>query len=168
MVTVIKHILDKYFKNNLNPTLKDCKDYVESIDKNEFLKYASSSYVKQFVKEKENNNIDITLPTNKICRTKLYENKNYEIILISWLPGAKSHIHNHSDNGCLYRVIDGTLIEEQYHPETLELIKLQNILPNDVDYIDNTTSYHRMINQDKTMAYSLHIYSPPNFDMTIY
>ena len=52
MVTIIKHILDKYFKNNLNPTLKDCKDYVESIDKNEFLKYASSSYVKQFVKEK--------------------------------------------------------------------------------------------------------------------
>ena len=36
MVTIIKHILDKYFKNNLNPTLKDCKDYVESIDKNEF------------------------------------------------------------------------------------------------------------------------------------
>ena len=120
MVTIIKHILDKYFKNNLNPTLKDCKDYVESIDKNEFLKYASSSYVKQFVKEKENNNIDITLPTNKICRTKLYKNKNYEIILISWLPGAKSHIHNHSDNGCLYRLIHGTLIEEQYHTETLE------------------------------------------------
>jgi hypothetical protein len=168
MVSIIKNILYKYFKNNKNPSLKYCKEYIEYIDPNELYKYTNQSYIKHFIKDKKDSKIDLTQPINKICRTKLYENKNYEIILISWLPGAESHIHNHSDNGCIYRLIDGTLIEEQYHPETLELIKLQNVLPNDVGYIDNETSYHRMINPDNQMAYSIHIYSPPNFNMTIY
>ena len=53
-------------------------------------------------------------------------------------------------------------------PKTIELTNLITLLPNDIGYIDNTICYHKIYNPEPFQAYSLHIYSPPNFNMSIY
>lgn len=104
----------------------------------------------------------------KISRTKLFENDYYEIILIGWEPNAKSTIHNHSNNGCLFFLIQGDLVEEVYDKKNIELISISNILKNEFSYIDDTIGYHRMKNSNNTYSFSIHIYSPPNFVMNTF
>ena len=38
----------------------------------------------------------------------------------------------------------------------------------DVSYIDDTLGIHQIFNYFNKTAYSLHIYSPPNFEAKIY
>ena len=100
----------------------------------------------------------------KFIKTKLYENKNYEIALMTWGPKIKSPIHNHSQNGCIYKIINGVLIEECFDTSSLNLINIGTLIPNDIGYIDNSIAYHRIINDELQFAHSIHVYSPPNFD----
>jgi predicted metal-dependent enzyme (double-stranded beta helix superfamily) len=169
MVSRLITLLDTHFlkskSNKLEFNLKECQSYVNQISHFEFLDYIRKSNLK-----KTNDVIveDVKTEIKKINRTKLHETKDYEIILISWAPGAKSHIHNHPVNGCIYKILDGILIEETYDPKTIELTNLITLLPNDIGYIDNTICYHKIYNPEPFQAYSLHIYSPPNFNMSIY
>ena len=168
MVSRLIKLLDTHFlktsKNMIN--LKECQSYVQQISHFDFLEYIRKQNI-----QKNNENViaeDVKTEINKINRTKLHETPNYELILISWAPGAKSHIHNHPENGCIYKVLQGILIEETYEPNTIELTNLITLLPNDIGYIDNTICYHKIYNPEHLPAYSLHIYSPPNFNMSIY
>lgn len=102
----------------------------------------------------------------RISRTKLFENNDYEIVLIGWEPGAKSTIHNHASRGCIYFSILGDLVEERYNTETLDLMQTENLLLNDVEYIDNNLAYHKIKNTSNQYSFSLHIYSPTNFIST--
>ena len=169
MVSRLITFLDTHFlkskSNSLKLNLKECQSYLHQISHFEFLDYIRKSNLKKtndFIVE------DVKTEIKKMNRTKLHETPNYELILISWAPGAKSHIHNHPENGCIYKVLDGILIEETYDPKTIELTNLITLLPNDMGYIDNTICYHKMYNPEPFTAYSLHIYSPPNFNMSIY
>jgi hypothetical protein len=168
MVSRLITLLDKHFLKEVKNTisLKECKSYVQQISHFEFLDYIR----KQKIKKNEDTVLveDVKTEIKKINRTKLHETPNYELVLISWAPGAKSHIHNHPENGCIYKVLEGILIEETYDPKTIELTNLITLLPNDIGYIDNTICYHKIYNPEPFQAYSLHIYSPPNFNMSIY
>ena len=170
MVSRLITLLDNHFlklkSNSLDFNLKECQSYVQEISHFDFL-----DYIRKLNLKKTNENViveDVKNEIKKINRTKLHETPNYELVLISWTPGAKSHIHNHPKNGCIYKVLKGILIEETYDPKTIELNTLITLLPNDIGYIDNTICYHKIYNPEPYMAYSLHIYSPPNFNMSIF
>lgn len=172
MVSRLIKLLDTHFlkskSNNLEFNLKECQSYVNQISHFEFLDYIRKQNIQKNIQKNNEVIEDTTLEIKKINRTKLHETLNYEIILISWAPGAKSHIHNHPVNGCIYKILDGILIEETYDPKTIELTNLITLLPNDIGYIDNTICYHKIYNPEPFTSYSLHIYSPPNFNMSIY
>ena len=87
------------------------------------------------------------------------------------MPGSESKIHNHASNGCLFKLLDGNLKENLYHTNTLDLIKTnyyvnQNNLYDTTQFINNNY-YHKMFNISNYNAYSLHIYSPVDYDMNI-
>ena len=42
-------------------------------------------------------------------------NELFEIIIISWNYNQKSPIHNHPENGCLMKILKGSLTEEKYN-----------------------------------------------------
>ena len=105
----------------------------------------------------QNNNIK-----TDYIRNKVYSNKYFEIILISWGPNSKSKIHDHSKNGCAFKVLQGELVEYLYNKK-LDLINNKNYLKNDISYIDNNIGYHKIINNTKNIVHSIHIYSPPNY-----
>ena len=89
----------------------------------------------------------------------------YEIYLIIWDYNSKTPIHDHADNGCWLKVLDGKIHEKKYS-DTLNLL-YDNVYENgDISYMNNNVGFHSIINSDK-ISYTLHVYSPPNHK-TIY
>ena len=84
-----------------------------------------------------------------------------DIYIITWKNYQASRIHNHSANGCLYKILEGRLMEEQYD-RNLEFIGFKNLFEKNIGYIDNHMQYHKMINYTDEISVSLHIYSPPD------
>tara|TARA_Y200000002_G_C22581575_1_gene621105 strand:+ start:322 stop:801 length:480 start_codon:yes stop_codon:yes gene_type:complete len=98
----------------------------------------------------------------------IYRNMDFEIFLVCWLPLQKTKIHNHSENGCLIRILEGEMNEIIYEPKNKEIITTNNMYQNDIQYIDDKIGVHKMINTSDKNCISLHIYSPPNFKATFF
>lgn len=100
-------------------------------------------------------------------RNKIYENEKYELILIKWKPNSESLIHDHPSNGCLLKVIEGSLKETLYDQQINK--KKETIFnKEEVNYIDNKMGYHKITNLNNDYSYSLHLYSPPNHEIKIF
>lgn len=83
----------------------------------------------------------------------IYRNDIYEIFLISWNKDSKTKFHNHPKNGCLLKILEGTLIESYSISSNITELN-----PNDISHI-NHNMYHSITSINN--SYSLHIYSPP-------
>lgn len=96
---------------------------------------------------------------NKI-RLDYYSNNKIELYIICWKPGQTSPIHDHSENGCIMKVLTGSLKETLY---TYNLIPQNETIINKdyVSFIDNHVGLHKIEALDYSV--SLHIYSPPNY-----
>ena len=92
-----------------------------------------------------------------------FSNDTFEIILIVWTPNSITPIHNHPIKGCCLKMLEGELTETTYYSHTLEKSNESLIKPPCVSYIDNKWFYHKIENRSNKFAYSLHLYSPPNF-----
>ena len=95
----------------------------------------------------------------------VYRNNLIDIFVITWSANESSKIHSHPENGCLMKILYGSLTEEKYDDD-LRLIQTNLFNLNSVSYIEGNKILHKIINQNK-ISVSLHIYSPPNF-RTIY
>ena len=95
-------------------------------------------------------------------RTKIYSNSNFDLFLINWSKHSKSKIHDHSKEGCVFKVLDGELCEKIYQPNTLKQTQTKSFKRNDISYINDNIGYHSIENNTNNNAYSLHIYIPSN------
>jgi cysteine dioxygenase len=109
--------------------------------------------------------------TQSYQKTLLFRNEQFEIYQINWLKNAETTIHQHPKNGCIMKIIQGSLHEKlykamTYHIEEKEMTnkyEIKNTIynTNDVSYIDDTLGLHKIIAIENSI--SLHIYSPPKF-----
>ena len=97
---------------------------------------------------------------NEFQKNLVHRDLDFEIFLINWPIDYQSKIHNHSENGCLLKVLKGNLLENIYHPN-LELLDSKKRYTNQISYLDDSIGYHSVQNIDKTNSVSMHIYSPP-------
>ena len=104
----------------------------------------------------------------KYKKNLIYRNKDYELFLICWKPGQISKIHNHSDNGCVFKVLEGTMTEFKYDIKNIKLLEEKKYDFNNVGYIDNEMAFHKFGNLDSNQSISLHLYSPPEKTMKIF
>lgn len=126
--------------------------------------------IKKNVHEYINNDINNFCYSKAIFNLKKYNkiklmefsNDKFEIVLICWDEKSETLIHDHPNNGCVLYLIDGVLEEELYN-KSLKLIKKSVYMPKNVSYMDNSKGYHKIKCQKK--AISLHIYSPPNYEI---
>ena len=94
------------------------------------------------------------------CRNRIYKNDLFEIVLITWRPGDCSKLHSHPENGCIMKLLKGTLYET--------IVSNQNKTINnqyhtkDVSYIDDKKGRHIISNLSDKLSVSLHLYSPPS------
>jgi cysteine dioxygenase len=106
-------------------------------------------------------NNNITFKKNDYNKSILFRDAKYEIVLICWDSCCQTKIHNHPKNGCIMKILKGTLIEECFNEKNLN-IKCNTYNENDVSYIHDDLYLHKIINSNQK-SISLHIYSPPNF-----
>ena len=74
----------------------------------------------------------INLQQKKYTKETLLKTDKVEIRLLSWYPGSFSRIHDHSHNGCYMKILDGFLEEYKYRPKTLNLIKKNTYMKNNI------------------------------------
>ena len=93
-------------------------------------------------------------------KTLITQNDFFELYLISWLPNNSSLVHNHQDNGCVFKVLEGQLKEDIFLEDQKTIVTSRNILKNQTSYIDNQIGYHQIKNSNNYFCYSLHLYPP--------
>ena len=95
---------------------------------------------------------------DKYNKIYVYDEIEYEMVLICWKKGQKSNIHCHPEKGCLMKILQGQLVEIRYDNDFVK----ENILSaNCMSYIEGKNGLHSVDAIDNTV--SLHIYSPPHF-----
>jgi inositol oxygenase len=148
MTKSLKELFTEVNKNlEKNIKLEDLKDLLnnyEGNDWNDYVEFKDNTYSK------------------KIFRS----NNLFEIIIISWNNNQNSPIHNHPENGCLMKILKGSLVEERYDND---LKKIETSICNykDVSYINGSKILHKILNKNQKTV-SIHIYSPPNFKIKTY
>jgi cysteine dioxygenase len=101
--------------------------------------------------------------SNKTYKKNLvYRNEDFELFVICWKDNDASLIHDHSENGCLFKILEGELREYKYDKE-LKFIKKVNLRKNNTSYLDNNIGYHKIENKSNNNSVSLHLYSPPRY-----
>ena len=106
----------------------------------------------------------LSFDTLKYKKNLVYRDNDFEIFVVGWRPKQSTKIHNHSENGCLFKILEGSIVEQLYDKD----IKLlgHKLLKKDMNsYIHNSRCYHSMSNISLINSVSLHIYSPPNFEI---
>ena len=123
--------------------------------------------IKNYIKNYNFSHIDwkkyIKIGENNYHREKIYSCELFDIYIITWNIGQKSLIHNHSENGCLLKILQGKLKENVYDLN-LKLLKT-NIIEskiNNISYMDNNIGLHNIENIGDELSVTFHIYSPPN------
>ena len=136
-----------YIKANIklsnNKNIKHLIDIVNKYDGNDWMQYS-------------------IINTEKYNRILVDKNDDFDIYIITWNKKQESPIHDHSSNGCVYKVLQGSIVEEQYD-NNLKLLNSKLVCKNVVGYIDNTIGYHKMLNNTDEVVVTLHIYSPSDF-----
>ena len=98
---------------------------------------------------------------DKIYKRKIiYSSEQFDIILIEWEINSFTKIHDHPEKGCIVKILDGLLYEENFD-KNLYLMNINILKNNDIGYKISNNVLHRII--CKKTAKSLHIYIPGNY-----
>ena len=141
-------LINQNIKKKDKKNIKDLYNIIKDYDGTDWIEYRKVN--------KETN--------NKILVDR---NENFDMYIITWNNYQKSKIHNHPENGCIYKILEGHLIEENYD-DKLRLVGIKSLFIDCIGYIDDFIYLHRMNNYKNNICVSLHIYSPPNFKTTYY
>lgn len=102
-------------------------------------------------------------------KEKIFESGLFDMFIITWNNYQCSLIHDHSENGCLYKVLYGNITEKIYKGNDIANVILdKNMKEGEVSYIDNFIGYHSMNNLNENICVTLHVYSPPNYITNYY
>ena len=100
---------------------------------------------------------------NPVCK-----NEHILITILCWQPNQGSPIHNHPKQGCLMKILQGSLEEQRFDTDTLEPRSTTTHKLSSVGYIDDTVAYHIIKNTGSEPAISLHCYSPSTYNIKVY
>src|SRR3954468_6079683 len=96
----------------------------------------------------------------------LYADDQYDVWILTWLPGQGTDLHDHDTSAGAFTVLRGSLVEARPNsrgrlvPEVLPMGFTRWVAPFAV---------HQVVNVEaKTPAISVHAYSPPLRSMTTY
>lgn len=150
------------------------REIIEHDDFSYFLD-AYSDYINNYdVYTKSNENFK---ENGNYIKIKLHTSLWFDCYLIIWGPDAVSPIHDHADNGCLYKVIYGNIRERVYSNINLYETSSQELSVGEIGEIKNSQGYHKMENihnkkkgnsVKSLVSMSVHFYSPPGYKMNVF
>ena len=100
------------------------------------------------------------------ARRVLVDLEGWEIVLVGWLPGQATRVHDHGRSWGAIRVLSGCLDEQRFDaglaPTARRLLHAGSAFHEAPDTI------HRVANPAAAPAVSLHLYSPAPLQMRTY
>jgi cysteine dioxygenase len=101
---------------------------------------------------------------NHYSRNRVHMNERIELLVLCWEIGQGCPVHDHPENGCLVRVMQGEVTENIYRLEEKPVFLSSSVLPtNGIAYKESTQILHEIINHSGRRAASIHIYAPPDY-----
>lgn len=107
----------------------------------------------------------------KYRRNLIRRTADYEMLLLCWLPGQRSPIHDHRGSGCAFRVVEGIVSETLYERTTdhLATAAAMRWLPPGTICASRDFDIHEVANtQPDRDLVTLHVYSPPLREVSLY
>ena len=109
---------------------------------------------------------------SKYCytRNKIYKDKDFEVLLLCWLPGQMAPIHGHEGEKCWFKVIKGDLQINNYSiiSESPLKLKYEKTINASEGYLDGPSDVHSIKNFSNRKVETLHIYAKPYDTCDIY
>ena len=97
-------------------------------------------------------------------RVRVFRNEHWEGLLLCWLPGQATAVHDHGGSVGISFVLSGALTEERWSPvaagKPLSLAGECQVTRGDAA-LELLDTIHRVSNRSTEPAISLHVYSPP-------
>jgi cysteine dioxygenase len=137
----------KKFIKHLTDTIKNVEDLEQY--KSIMKQYTEKDWEKHKTKPRE------------YSKKKIFANENFDVYVVSWNTG--SQVHDNPSGGCIFKVLDGSIIEEVYKDTEDDIVisEKKAFSTNDIGFISGG-GLHKITNSKLAqMSYSLHIYSPP-------
>ena len=135
--------------------------FISNLNKNKHKIIQNMSNCKDLFKDEFNWNNRVRYSSKKYNKVILFRNDDFELVLISWLPGQHSKMHYHPKNGCIMKLLYGQLHEIRYkNSNDFEELDYKK---NDISYMCDQFGQHVITNIEDIPAISLHLYSPPGF-----
>src|ERR1051326_6772624 len=101
---------------------------------------------------------------DRYARNLVRKGKDFECLVLCWLPGQRSPIHDHGTSICAVYTVEGTLCADNYRKTATGHIRAdysEDFKPGSVLSIQ-TTEIHQVSNlQDSQTLISLHFYLGP-------
>jgi cysteine dioxygenase len=91
----------------------------------------------------------------------VFMNDIFEIIIITWGKNQGADVHDHADNGCWMKILDGSL-EEKLYDKDLNILNTNILKKGAMGFMNNDKGYHSISNTNDGITVSLHIYNPQN------
>lgn len=110
------------------------------------------------------------------ARNLVRKTKAYELIVLCWQPRQQSPIHNHQGQDCWMYVVQGNMVEVQYHcqknceTDSWKIKEGDHVLCSlgNTRYINDDICLHKLVNSTDEQAITLHLYSYPIETCNIY
>jgi cysteine dioxygenase len=144
----------KKFIKHLTDTIKNGEDLEQY--KSIMKQYTEKDWKKHKTKPRE------------YSKKKIFANENFDVYVVSWNTG--SQVHDHPSGGCIFKVLDGSIIEEVYKDTEDDIVisEKRTFSANDIGFISGD-GLHKITNGKITqMSHSLNIYSPPGHTGSTY
>jgi predicted metal-dependent enzyme (double-stranded beta helix superfamily) len=107
---------------------------------------------------------DAQFSPERYTRRVLFQNESVSVLLLGWLPGQASEIHDHGGSACCFRVLQGVAVEARYEPDAhgdAVEVSRDRFLPGSVLGCDGT-DIHAITNDPDAPEplITLHVYRP--------
>lgn len=106
--------------------------------------------------------------TDTYYKNLVFSNTEFELYVITWNKKQGTKIHNHADFGCLMKVLQGKVEETVYNSDDLSVKEKNQYRKNDISFISNRKGFHSILNNEKEISVTLHLYSPINHKIRFY
>jgi len=106
----------------------------------------------------------------RYTRNLIHKSPDFELLLLCWKPGQYSPAHGHEGQKCWMRVEKGQLEFTNYQedPSNPLLLKQMDSKTGTLGFIDGPAVIHRVKNNSKQDATSLHLYARPFEQCDVY
>eukprot|EP00357_Protocruzia_adherens_P023636 CAMPEP_0114992068 /NCGR_PEP_ID=MMETSP0216-20121206/11733_1 /TAXON_ID=223996 /ORGANISM="Protocruzia adherens, Strain Boccale" /LENGTH=194 /DNA_ID=CAMNT_0002355487 /DNA_START=96 /DNA_END=676 /DNA_ORIENTATION=+ len=116
----------------------------------------------------------------KYTRNLVYEDESCRLLILCWLKGVVTPMHNHPEGGCWVTMLNGNLTEVTFDP-SLKQNGENNLLPGGITWMHDSIGYHKIGNFTSKPAVSMqignftskpavsmHLYSPRTLSSVVY